>query len=200
MEFLNINGIKLKVTLSQEECLKYGIDTEKSDFSDIATRRAVRSILSEAEEKCGFFAEGERILVQKCPLPDGRCELFVTRLVSSTVRERAALIEADGVSLIEKKTSVYRFYNGEDLKKGISLVYREGISSDLYRDDLGRYYILIREEINDGISELELLVEFAQRLPSLPVAVLSEYGTLIAKENAMDYINSHSIADFDNLN
>ena len=49
--------------------------------------------------------------------------------------------------------------------------------------------------MTDGISELEIFVEFGERISSVPIAVLSEYGTLLAKKNAIDKIYLGDIAE-----
>lgn len=188
MEFLKISDTKLKVTLTEEECLSYNIDTGKGDFSGNDIKRAVREIIALAERECDFRTEGERVLVQIYPLPNLSCELLVTRLVNISRRDRAELAGAEGLALIEKKRGVYRFPDFESLTRAVRAVYRPDMDSNLYRDDLGRYYIHTVEEITDGISELEVFVEFGERLFSLPIAVLSEYGTLLAKGNAIDKI------------
>ena len=79
----------------------------------------------------------------------------------------------------------------------VRAVYRTGVDADLYRDDLGRYYIQVDEEIADGISELEIFVEYGERLSSLPIAVISEYGTLLAKGNAFEYVLSGGVESYD---
>ena len=195
MEFLNISDIKLKVTLSAEDAAEYGIDTSSGDFTGIEIRRAIRKILSVAESECGFSADGERMLVQLYPLPDGSCELLVTRLVSMSRRDRATIAESEGLSLIEHRRGTFRFDSKEELLRAIRTVRREDVEADLYRDDLGRYYISAREELTDGISELEIFVEFGERLSALPIAVMSEYGTLLARGNAIAFVMSE---DFKN--
>ena len=193
MDFLNINGMKLKVTLSAEECAAYHIDTDRTDYSGGEVKRAIREILSAAERECDFKADGDRVLVQMFPLPDARCEVLVTRLNGITRRDRAELSSTNGLALIEEKHAVFRFSEYPDLLRAVRLVYREGIVSDLYIDDLGRYYIHAKEEITDGISELEIFTEFGDRLHSLPLAILSEYGTLLAKGDALDRIHRGEI-------
>ena len=184
MEFLVISDTKLKVTLSAEERSEYRIDA--SAPSAIEVRRVIREIISIAESECGFRTQGHRLLVQICPLPDSRCELLISRLSSLSRRDRAELSATEGLSLLEWRRSVYRFADYDCLVRAAGTVHREGIKSDLYRDDLGRYYILLSEEITDSISELEVFVEFGDRLLSLPLAVLSEYGTLLVKDTAID--------------
>ena len=195
LEFLNINDTKLKITLTAEECSLYHIDTANSNFSGNDIKRSLRDILAIAERESGFCTGTERILVQICPLPDMSCELFITRLVNLSRRDRDDLTATPGISLIEKKVSVYRFDSAEELINAVKIAYREGIDSDLYRDDLGRYYIRAGEEVTDGISELEIFVEFGERISSVPIAVLSEYGTLLAKKNAIDKIYLGDIAE-----
>ena len=194
MEFLNINDTKLKIILTEDECQQYKVDGG-GDFYGNDVRRAVRELLARAERDNGFHTAGERVLVQLCPLPDRRCEILVTRLVNLSRRDRAELSMTAGLSLIEPKTGVYRFSCPEDMERAVRIAYREGIDSDLYRDDIGRYYIRADEEVTDGISELEIFVEFGERISSVPIAVLSEYGTLLAKKNAIDKIYLGDIAE-----
>ena len=188
MEFLNINDKKLKVTLSREECREYGIDVTASDFATPNVRRAIHEILTVAERECGFSPSGDRILIQILPLPDGRCELLVTRLAKLTRRDRATLNATEGLTLIEPSECVFRFSVFADLARATAVTYREGRDSDLYRDDLGQYYIHVRDDSTDGISELDVMSEFGDRLSALPLAVLSEYGTRLAKGDALDMI------------
>ena len=190
MEFINISDIKLKVILTKKECEAHGIDTARSNFSGVDVRRAIRQILAVAEQECGFKADGTRILVQLYPLPDGRCELLVTKMVAISARDRAALSLSDGVSVMEQRRGAFRFDSREDVFRAVRAVQSRRIDADLYLDDLGRYYISAREDIADGFSELEVLTEFGDRLPSLPMAVLSEYGTLLARGNALEYVLS----------
>jgi negative regulator of genetic competence, sporulation and motility len=191
LKFLNISDTKLKVTLTSADCLEYAIDAEEG-YNTRRMRSAVRRILTLAEEECGFSAVGEKILVQLYPLPSGECELFVTVLTTLSGRDRDAVSSADGVSLLEQARAIYRFADFAGLADAVRAVYREGVESDLYSDDLGRFYLSLKEEITDGISEFEIFIEYGDRLAALPIAVLSEYGKCLAKGNALEYVISHS--------
>lgn len=199
MKFLNISDIKLKVILTEEDCEKYGIDRECSDYSTRQVRQAVREILERAEHECGFCAAGDKILVQLYPLPEGECELFVTRLLSVSRKNRAELSSADGISLMEHKRGTYRFSSEEILKSAVRAALRDGVTCDLYRDDLGRYYISVNEEFTDGISELEIFVEYGERLPAFPIAVISEYGECLAKDISLESILSENFGGEENF-
>ena len=195
LKFLNISDIKLKVTLSADDCREYGIEAVDGDYSTQSCRQAVRAIMERAERECGFSVSGDKILVQMYPLPSGECEMLVTRLVAVSRKDRAQLASSEGMSLIEQKRGTYRFYSTEDLIAAVKTVRRKGIKADLYVDDLGRYYISTEEEFSDGISELEIFVEYGERLSALPIAVLSEYGRLLAKSNAFDFILSGGVGE-----
>ena len=193
MKFLNISDIKLKITLTAEECAAYGIDTYSTDYTTKEVRESVKNILAIAEAECGFSALDERILVQIYPLPEGDCEILVTRLNSINKRDREALSDGDGVSLVESKRGTYRFDSPEHLKLAVGAAYRDGVEADLYRDDLGRYYLYVREQFFDGISEFEVFIEYGERLKALPIAVLSEYGVRLCKGAALSYVLTESL-------
>ena len=58
MEFLSVGGIKLKVTLTRDECETYSINQiEGRDASD-ESRAVIRKILALAREKASFNATG----------------------------------------------------------------------------------------------------------------------------------------------
>ena len=183
--------MKLKVTLSAEEAARYGVDKYNDGRYGARIRQSVREILAAAERECGFTVGSERILVQIYPLPSGVCELLVTRLSNVASRDAAALSSADGVALLEHKRGIYRFPDTSVLRAAVDAVGRTDTKADLYRDDLGRCYICVDEELTDGISDFEIFIEFGERLSALPIGVIAEYGTLLAKDNALEYVLAH---------
>ena len=187
MEFLNINGSKLKVVISESECRTLGIEASSDDLAGPRIRSIVRNILATAEEKCDFLSGGDRILVQIFPLPDGQCELLVSRLGMIPKRERDMLSSARGVSVFESRQGVYRFASFDDLRAAAHVISARP-RADLYLGADGAYYISLDEDVTDGISELEILIEYGERLHRLPLDVVSEYGAKLAESNAFDYI------------
>ena len=190
MEFLNIGDTKLKVTLTQSECERYGIDTAKSDFTRSEIKGVMKDIILMAEEKCGFSVSSEKILVQLYPLPSGECEIFVTKLTGLPNKERMALKGADGLSTLESRQGIYRFDSREELIAAARAIAASEAECELYIDDVGQYYISIEEGIVDGISDYEVLIEYAERLKNLPLHVLAEYGKLLIWENTLERIIS----------
>ena len=190
MEFLNIGDTKLKVTLTQSECERYGIDTAKSDFTRSEIKGVMRDIILLAEEKCAFSVSSEKILVQLYPLPSGECEIFVTKLTGLPNKERMALRGADGLSTLESRRGIYRFDSRDELIAAARAISTSEAECELYIDEVGQYYISIEEGIVDGISDYEVLVEFGERLKNLPLHVLAEYGKLLIWENTLERIIS----------
>ena len=185
MKFINISDTKLKVILAATDLLEYGIDETVGDYTTPRVRGAVREILTRAEAECGFSADGDKILVQIYPLPSGECELLVTRLTALSRKYRDTLSASDGISLLEESRGIYRFETVEDMCSAIRIAARPDVRADLYRDDLGRYYLCFDEMVTDGISEFEVFIEFGERLSSLPLPVISEYGERIAKDTTL---------------
>ena len=190
MEFLNIGDTKLKVTLTQSECERYGIDTAKTDFTRAEIKGVMRDIILLAEEKCAFSVSSEKILVQLYPLPSGECEIFVTKLTGLPNKERMALRGADGLSTLESRRGIYRFDSRDELIAAARAISTLEAECELYIDEVGQYYISIEEGIVDGISDYEVLVEFGERLKNLPLHVLAEYGKLLIWENTLERIIS----------
>lgn len=186
MEFLVIADTKLKISLDEAECQKYNIDVSASDFSASEIRSIMRDILSLAGQKCGFITGREKILVQLYPMPDRSCEIFVTKLGQLSFKEREALCSSRELTSYQQKRGVYKFSCLETLKRAIRAVYRKDVSCDLYRSENGEYYIEIREDFTNGLSEFEILIEYGDRLRYLPLFVVSEYGSKLAQDNGFD--------------
>ena len=193
MVFLNIGNTKLKVTLTEQECARYGIDTAKSEFTRSEIKEVMRDILTLCEDSCGFCVTSEKILVQLYPMPGGECEIFVTKLTGLAPKDRGMLKGVDGLRTLERKRGIYRFDSRDDLIRAARAIRDGNAECELYLDDAGEYYLAIKEEITDGISEYEVLIEFADRLCDIPIRVLSEYGRCISKVNTLEKIISGEI-------
>ena len=188
MEFFVAGSNKLKIVLTRDDCATFGIDTTISDFSTNEIRLAIRSVLELAGQECGFFTEGEKILAQLYPIPEGGCEIFVTKLKEVEKKTREAVRDVEGFTTIDEHRGVYYFRDSRLLISAARAIYREGIDCDLYISEDGGYYISIIENFVNGISEFEVLTEYGERLKYLPVYVISERGKLLCKGKALDYI------------
>ncbi len=187
MKFLVISDTKLKVTLSKSECKDYDIDMKCSEFSSNEIRLVLKDILKRAENECGFRSAGEKILVQLYPMPDGSGELFVTKLVNLPWREQEIVSECDTLTTYEEELAVFRFDSKELLLSALNSVYSTAAPCDIYLADSGEYYINIKEERTNGISNIEILTEYGKRLESLPIYVNGEYGKQIACKDGLAF-------------
>ena len=192
MKFLNISDLKLKVIISADECRLLGIDTSCAELARSEIKGVIRDVIARAASECGFSVSDEKILVQFYPLPDGECELFVTKLVGISRKDSAMLRGREGIAMMQESSGVYRFDSRDALIAAVRVIYRPGVTSSLYRADTGDYYLLIHEALTDGISEFEILIEYGERLPTLPLHIISEYGALVLADTALDSIITDS--------
>ncbi len=190
MEFLVVSDTKLKITVTEQECSRYGIDRCDSEFSGSEVKNIIRELLQLAKDECGFDADGEKILVQMYPLPDRSCELFITKIANLPWRERKAVDSSDRLKTYETAVGVYCFSGLDTLIQAVRAVYRQGACADLYSASNGDYYIQLAECLSGGLSEYEVFREYGKKLDSLPITLMGEYGRCIAKGNAFDYVMS----------
>lgn len=176
LKFINIKDTKLKIILTPDECRERGIDTARSEYTKAEIRSIVRELLPIAEGECGFSITTDKILIQAYPMPEGECEIFITKLRGISARDRSFLNGEEDLTSLAFREGVYRFDSRDILVRAIDSVTNKSKRCDIYVDEYGRYYIKTEEELTDGISDIESLIEFGERLRELPIEVRSEYG------------------------
>lgn len=77
MDYLRIDENQLKITLTEEELLFYGMDLATVSYSNTETRRAFWAILDDAKRATGFDAAKTRVSVQIFASRSGGCEMFI---------------------------------------------------------------------------------------------------------------------------
>ena len=108
MEFRKISSSKLRVRLTDGECLELGIDV-CGEGCGLSMRNAVRSIVGRAEGAVGFLSDGERLLVQIYPAETSGAEMLITKLSGVGARERTVLSEATNLTTYEERGGTFRF-------------------------------------------------------------------------------------------
>ena len=78
MEYVRISENKVKLSLTEEDMKKYGVDVAALTSDTTARRRVLWTLLDETKKKTGVDAGGSRTLVEAFPGRRGGCELFVT--------------------------------------------------------------------------------------------------------------------------
>ena len=88
MDLIRISDSKLKIILTEADMRRYALSSDNLSYENTETRRAVREMLTEAEEETGFDAASDRLLVQAYPSREGGCEFYVTKIEPGTPEEK----------------------------------------------------------------------------------------------------------------
>ena len=190
MELILINSSKLKIMLSGDDMKKYDLDTDMIDYDTTATRRAFWSILDDAKCETGFNAADDRVFIQLYPSKKGGCEMYVTKLGTVSKEGRTSggdrkgdihVIPADRRDSSRDRRGAYAFETMEALlcvcRRLLHLDF-EG-KSHAYRDDSGRFYLILHRH-GYGYASLD---EFS---------FINEYGTTENADRLMLYISEHA--------
>ena len=181
MEFRKINSTKLKVRLTDGECLELGISLSGGEACGLSMRDAVRTVVSRAEEAVGFTSEGEKLLVQIYPAEHSGAEMLITKLSGVGDRERTVLAEARSLTTYEERGVTFRFSDLDTLSAAASAAGRDSAASLLSHPD-GSYYLTLTEELVDGFSDFDLFLEYGTRVTAAEMHSQSEYLTLLFSE------------------
>ena len=182
MEFLSVGQIKLKVTLTPEECREYGIRELDGGEENSRVRASLRRILDEAGRRVGFFADGERLLVQVYPLMSDGAELFITKLSAVPESERRVVSES-GILTYMNKTAYFRLPDAAALLAVVRAL--PELIADVYRAHSGEYYLSLSESLLGGISDCDILLEFGERIPRLPLGLSGEWGSIVLRDSPL---------------
>lgn len=175
MELLIISESKIKITLTAQDCTRFGLNAQHANTADALTRRALFSILDEVKVQSGFDTCKDKVLMQLYPSKDGGGELFVTRLALSAEGGRA--------SAHPPGRELYRFDAFHDLLRAVRRAVRggsEGKSELFYADD-GKYYLLL-----DSVSQADSLFfcEYAQSVPIALTESVREHAACLLTPDA----------------
>lgn len=188
MELIKISDMKLKITLSKDDMMRYELDCDTMDYDNTETRKAFWSILDYAKHMTGFDAASERVFIQLYPDKCGGCEMYVTKLglpdtddareaerEDSETMELRPLIRPTGE---RERLGAYRFDDLEELLCVCRQLASVGYSyrSSAYCDDGENYYLVLREK-NGSIGT--------------PYSFISEFGTAADAQSLRIYIGEH---------
>jgi len=191
MEFLIISENKMKIMLTAEEVLSYGIESEKTDYSDPIIRKAFWQILDRARDECGFKVSGDRLLIQYYPAKCG-AEIFVTKLGKISLGMERSIRGADSVAMLTSKNMIYRFEDFTDLKRVCREINRGSPDSmgDVYFSEDGCYYLFFEDRSASGaLSPFSVVGEFAEELPQIMELYIKEHSEEIASGDAFSKLS-----------
>lgn len=173
MDFIKIHDKKLKIALSAEELLRYGLTLDQFDYHNVETQKALRQMLGDAKAHCGFDVLGEALMVEVYPSRSGGCEIFVCCLDKKKKEEEIGVFAVS-------------FDDGEEMIAASAALFVAGYREKSYLYRLcGRFYlILFSRDQRDALSALSLAYEFGREESRSVYDVVKREGQLLS-ENAV---------------
>lgn len=192
MELILISTNKLKVTLSEDEVLKYNIPTFDGAAS-LSDNKSIHTLLSDIRKMSGFDTESDNLLVEIFESYDGGCEMFITKNTSSNKKtySKGEIRELCQNCLCKNTGVAYIFTCTENLISACRALYNAKFKaySSAYLDGMGKYYLLLKSaDPFCAIDSQKLLVanEFGEVTDKKFLEeYLTEYGKIICRDNAI---------------
>lgn len=190
MRFEKLKPNKIKIVISNEDLLEWGVSAEAIASNRPETKEMFISLLRQAERETGFVCDNSRLVVEVSMTPaDTELTLFVTRV--SNEEERAvfdkisAIKKVDKVNLHTLKKPLHNevIFETDDFEAVIDMCHRmrdyHGGAIYEYHD---KYYIIAERYLAARMSE------FATESKSEFIPVIKEHATPVCERNAFTVI------------
>lgn len=191
MELIRISDRKLKIMLTAEDMTAYDFDPDTISDNTAQTGHAFRLLLADIRRQIAFDTDNRHLTVQYFPSRGGGCEMFVStipvcsegRKKLSAPRDGGALTVRSGRQTVPvfRRDGAYRFERLDNLLRACRRLSDAGYigESTAYRDDCGRYYLLL------------LMVSASPFSASGEFAFLSEYGEVMNPAHLRVWFREH---------
>ncbi len=202
MELIKISDQRLKIMLTPLDLTEYELSEEQLDSGHAFSQSSFRRLLGDVRRRLDFSFEGHRLSVQYFPSRSGGGEMFLCSLPEEAADlsdSPTAQLESATTTELQKpvpcsfvRDGAYRFEKLDSLLAACHRMQRVGYigESEAFRDDAGRYYLLIRTPSSSPFTlppELEFLSEYGQvENPALLRLYFREHGTLICSPDAVE--------------
>ena len=197
MELIRISDSKLKVMLTPMDMRQFELCADNFYDDSEKMHRSFRLLLDEVRRQSGFEADDHRISVQYFPSREGGCEMFISNLSPERESMTCALTPAQGIQPTTRtrgsfcRSFAYRF---EGLEELLSVCHRllpldYITASSAWRDDAGRYYLILNTFAASPFAtpeELYFVVEYGRLENAAQLRLyLSEHGSVVCAEDAI---------------
>jgi negative regulator of genetic competence, sporulation and motility len=197
VELIRISDSKLKVMLTPMDMRQFELSTDNFYDDSEKMHRSFRLLLDEVKRQSGFEADDHRISVQYFPSREGGCEMFISNLSPERESMTCALTPAQGIQPTARtrgsfcRSFAYRFDGLEELlsvcRRLLPLDYIT--ASSAWRDDAGRYYLILNTFAASPFAtpeELYFVVEYGSIENAAQLRLyLAEHGAVVCAEDAI---------------
>ncbi len=210
MDYLRIGANKLKITMTEEELLFYGMDLSSVSYSSTETRRAFWAILDDAKHATGFDAAASKVSVQIYACRSGGCEMYViggegTPTLSEDADLASHSSETNGESGLTVCPSLPRtfgkavgkFQKLSDLLSACLALSVSGYDADSSAWQTGdHYYLYLAGNRNFSsteetpLSASGMISEFGEAVKDLTPEYLSEHCACLCSHNAVERLGT----------
>ena len=197
MELIRISDSKLKIMLTPTDMRQFELCADNFYDDSEKMHHSFRLLLDEVRRRSGFEADDHRISVQYFPSREGGCEMFISNLSPERESMTCALTPAQGIQPTTRtrgsfcRSFAYRF---EGLEELLSVCHRllpldYITASSAWRDDAGRYYLILNTFAASPFAtpeELYFVVEYGRLENAAQLRLyLSEHGSVVCAEDAI---------------
>ena len=206
MEFLPIGDDQLKITLSEDELLFYGLELSSLSYSSTQTRRGFWALLDDAKQATGFDAAATKVSVQIYASRQGGCEMYI--LAEPADRESVntdpdTLPVESGLTVCPAiprtfSPAIGRFNSLGDLLSACLALQNNGYPGESSAWKVGnRYYLCLtgtvpvekKRKSASGMDATGVLWEFAAPAKEITPPYLTEYGIPLCPDNAVEKLS-----------
>ena len=191
MEILRIGKQAVKVTLSEQEAIKYNI-SENNQLSEDEIKESFTQLLKEIKLKADFAYSNKKLFTEIFPSKNGGCEIYISCINTEANKG----VYKDKISETDvKKKSLPSIYEFDCLEKLLAVVYRlneikHKEKTSVFYDDDRKKYFLVLENINFKALKYAFLLEYAKYVKSSSVAYLNEHYACIIKNDTVKILSA----------
>ena len=195
MELIRISENKIKIMLNASDMNAYDLPTDGIDYCENNVRDAFRAVLKDAGRKAGMDFSDGRLSIQLYPSKSGGCEMFVTRTAARSKSEHGRVSEKESSTQCGNANEALHWeraeaFSFESLRWLLSICKRlkhigfSG-SSAAFRDDIGRYYLILD---SPGQFRPQILECGNSEQAEAVRLYIGEHGNTICSRNAVELL------------
>lgn len=191
MKIEKLNENKIKITLNSDDLKARNIDVQSFIYNTPESQDLFWDVMREAEKEYGFSVDESMVYVEASATASGIFTLTVTKTANSLnpsnlknkLRKQNCKLKRK-VANSPLDHSIYRFDTFDDFCDFCKVVYDKNFEKNSLYEFQNAYYLIASNMPNT------LILEYACKEHNTDIlsAKLSEYGNLIASENAIEII------------